>query len=160
MADSTLILGEYRRTVDDRFRLSVPLELVEKLQIEDGSGVLAKERPGCISLWNRAGWQEQLDSNVQLIESRLQANRLSMQSAQLQKLGRLLSTRHRDVPIAGRGRIVIPEGFREFLRVEPGSEVIVIGAAVCIEIWQVDAWLGCLNEQIPDFGELMNELAR
>ena len=34
----------------------------------------------------------------------------------VQMLGRLLSTRHRNVRLAGRGRLVIPEGFRIFKR--------------------------------------------
>ena len=74
-------------------------------------------------------------------------------------LGRLLSTRHKSVPIAGRGRLLIPEGFRQFLGVEPGGEVLVIGAAVCVEVWRPDAWVGYLDENIPEFRRLFDELA-
>ena len=42
-------------------------------------------------------------------------------------LGRLLSTRHRTVQLAGRGRLLIPEGFREFLGVEPNGEALFWG---------------------------------
>jgi MraZ protein len=74
-------------------------------------------------------------------------------------LGRLLSTRHREVKLAGRGRLAIPEGFREFLGGEPNSEVMVIGAAVCIEIWRPEAWLACLNDQIPQFSQILDDLS-
>ena len=79
--------------------------------------------------------------------------------AYVQLLGRLLSTRHREVQIAGRGRLSIPEGFREFLGIEENGEAIVVGAAVCVEIWRPDAWINYLDEQIPQFGNLVEQLA-
>ena len=63
-----------------------------------------------------------------------------------QRLGRLLSTRHRSVELGARGRLLIPEGFREFLGVEPGGEVLIVGAGVCIEIWNPAKWLGHLED--------------
>jgi MraZ protein len=86
------------------------------------------------------------------------AQRLNHQLGEMQMLGRLLSTRHRAVQLAGRGRLLIPEGFREFLGVEAGGEVMIVGAAVCIEIWDLQAWLACLREEIPRFGQLLQDL--
>ncbi len=157
---SKLILGEFRRTVDDRFRLSIPSELSAHWDAENFNGVLAKERPGCLSLWQSDQWQHHLESGVRVVESKLLAGRLGERVAEVQLLGRLLSTRHRPVQLAGRGRLLIPEGFREFLGVEPGGEVLVVGAAVCVEIWRVDAWLEHLQEQIPRFGEILEDLSR
>jgi len=77
----------------------------------------------------------------------------------VQMLGRLLSTRHREVQLAGRGRLLIPEGFREFLGVEPGGELFVVGAAVCVEIWQPDAWINYLREEMPSFRHLLEDLS-
>ncbi len=154
-----LILGEYRRSLDDRYRVSIPSELSEAWGEEKASGVLAKERPGCLSLWESGAWQEHLEAGIRVVESKLQAGRLGDRLAQVQTLGRLLSTRHRNVQLAGRGRLVIPDGFREFLGADPGTEVLVIGAAVCIEIWRLDAWLGCLQEEIPQFNHILDELS-
>lgn len=160
MTDSSLILGEFRRSLDDRFRLSIPPELMDKLNIDGNEAVLVKERPGCLSLWRADAWKAQLEASMQIIESKLRANRLSTRSSELQTLGRLLSSRHRDVSIAGRSRLVIPEGFREFIAAEPGSDVLVVGAAVCIEIWRIDSWRDCLDEQIPTFANLLEQLAQ
>ena len=159
MLESSLILGEFRRSIDERFRVSVPTELLEGL-LDDQDATLVKERPGCCSLWKRSVWKERLTSNVRVIESKLSADRMYHRSRDLQKLGRLLSTRHRDIQIAGRGRIFIPEGFREFLNIEPGSEIFIVGAAICIEIWSIDAWRNCLDEQIPEFSGLLEDLAQ
>jgi MraZ protein len=153
------ILGEFRRAVDDRFRLSMPTELLEPLAAEGLDFILAKERPGSLSLWSTTTWQQRLDSGVQLVQSKIQAGKLEGRLEDVQLLGRLLSTRHRNVQLAGRGRLLIPEGFREFLAVEPGGEVMLVGAAVCIEIWNPRDWVSYLNEQMPRFGKLLEELA-
>ena len=87
------------------------------------------------------------------------ARKLEDKLGEVQRLGRLLSTRHREVQLAGRGRLVIPEGFREFLGVEPGGDVLLVGAAVCVEIWRPSAWIAYLNERIPEFESLLSELS-
>lgn len=157
-----LLLGEFPRAVDDRFRLSVPGELAEPLLGEQESTdcILAKERIGCLSLWSPAIWRERLNSGVKLIEAKMQSGRLDGRTEQVQWLGRMLSTRHRDVQLAGRGRLVIPEGFREFLAVEPGGEVIVVGAGVCVEIWQPAAWFKWLEGNMPEFRKLFEDLSQ
>ena len=165
MADAAkLILGEFQRTLDERYRLSIPSELVDQLShaqlpTADGELVLAKERPGALSLWVAAQWQEKLQADVQLIESKLQARRLQERSSDVQRLGRLLSTRHTTVQIVGRSRLLIPEGFREFLGVPPNGPVVVIGAALCVEIWRPSAWFAYLDDQIPQFRQLMDDLS-
>ncbi len=156
-----LILGEFRRTVDDRFRLSVPSELLAPLQegLEGEEGcVLVKERPGALSLWQATRWQSHLQGAVHVLEAKWQSGRLNNRLHEMQGLGRLLSTRHRDVQLAGRGRLVIPEGFREFLGVEAGHDVMLVGAAVCIEIWHPTRWLEHLGTEMPGFGRLLEDL--
>ncbi len=152
------ILGEYTRTVDDRYRITVPSELSEKLAAEGSDLILAKERPGCLSLWNAESWQSKLDAEVKLIQDKMQAGKLESRLPHVQLLGRLLSTRHRKVTLAGRGRLLVPEGFREFLRVEPGGDVLVVGAAICVELWNPDFWLKYLDGRMPRFRRLVDRL--
>ncbi len=161
MPNSThkLILGEFRRALDDRFRLSIPSELCTAWGEDRPECMLAKEQPGCLSLWPAEQWRDHLESGVRVVESKLQAGRLSQRVADVQLFGRLLSTRHRPIQLAGRGRLLIPEGFREFLGVEAGGEVLVVGAAVCIEIWRLEPWLAHLQAQIPRFGEILEDLS-
>ncbi len=155
--NNPLILGEAQRTLDERFRLSLPAEMAEAF---GGECILAKERPGCLSLWDAATWQKKLDEGVELIERKMQSGRLEGKIAQVQLFGRLLSTRHRPVQLAGRGRLLIPEGFREFLAVEAGGEVLVVGAAVCLEIWNPSRWLKYLETRMPRFRRLFDRLAQ
>ncbi len=156
---TSFLLGEHRRTLDDRYRLSVPTELAEPLLGDGQECILVKERPGSLSLWGTEQWQQRLDRGVQLIQSKLEAGRLEGRIDQVQRLGRLLSTRHRLVKFAGRGRLVLPEGFREFLGVEAGGDVLVVGAALCIELWEPSAWFRYLEETMPEFHRLFDELS-
>jgi MraZ protein len=153
------ILGEFQRTLDERYRLSVPGELGDLLTATSTDCFLAKERPGCLSLWSAPVWQSKLDAGVHLVQEKIRSGRLEGKLSQVQMFGRLLSTRHRPVQLAGRGRLLIPEGFREFLGVEPGGEVMVVGAAVCVEIWNPPAWLKYLERRIPRFRRLFDQLS-
>jgi MraZ protein len=154
------ILGEFQRTLDDRYRLSVPSELGDLLTAESTDCFLAKERPGCLSLWSAPVWQTKMEQGVELIQQKMRAGRLEGRIRDVQQLGRLLSTRHKPVQLAGRGRLLIPEGFREFLGVEPNGEVMVVGAAVCIELWNPKAWLAYLESRMPKFGRLFDQLSQ
>lgn len=160
-ASEQFIIGEQQRTIDERFRLSIPLEMADQLIGENGKDcILAKERPGCLSLWSTELWEEKLRESVELVQLKMQAGKLEGRTQQVQALGRLLSTRHKTVQLAGRGRLVIPEGFREFLAVEPGNEVVVVGAAVCIEIWKPALWYEYINTQVADFTQMLDQLAQ
>jgi MraZ protein len=154
-----MLIGEYRRTIDERYRLSIPAELAEPLLEGSEEAVLAKERPGCLSLWNVAKWHHKLASGVSLVEQKIAAGRLEGRLDEVQRLGRLLSTRHTTVPLAQRGRLVVPEGYREFLGVQPGNELFVVGAAVCLELWRPEAWFRFIEEQMPEFRRLFDSLS-
>ncbi|MDR1493172.1 MAG: division/cell wall cluster transcriptional repressor MraZ [Planctomycetaceae bacterium] len=154
-----LILGEFSRRIDERYRLSLPSEFLELFQPKDGDCIIAKERPGCLSLWEHSAWQEKLDARVDLIQQRIKLGDLEQKMPQLQMFGRLLSTRHRPVQLAGRGRLLIPEGFREFLGIEPEKEVMVVGAAVCLEIWRPQKWIAYVEGRMPKFRKLLDTLS-
>jgi len=158
------ILGEFPRTVDDRHRISIPQELVslllpEALLREDSGCILAKERPGCLSLWNASVWQTRTDQAVDLVKGKMRAGKLEGRLDDVQRLARLLSTRHRIVQLTDRSRLLIPEGFREFLQSEANAEVMVVGAGVCLEIWHPRAWIGYVEGHMSEFRELFDRLS-
>jgi MraZ protein len=156
-----LITGEFARSLDDRHRLSLPPELLEAL-CPDGSDscVLAKERLGCLSLWQAAVWRDKVQAGLDLIRQKILAHRLEGSLGKVQQFGRLLSTRFRDVKLGDRGRLVLPEGFRDFLGVEPGGDVLVVGAAICVELWHPEQWRRYLLRRMPRFNPLFEELSR
>ena len=155
MPPANFLVGEFRRTLDERYRLTIPNELADRITTETGTDcVLAKESVGSLSLWKSADWKASLDKEIVAVQALLESGRLKDRLDVVQKFGRLLSTRQREVQMAGRSRLSIPEGFREFLGVEPGGEVFVVGAALCIEIWRPDAWFRHLQEEMPQFKQM------
>jgi MraZ protein len=162
-APQQIILGEYHCTLDERFRLSLPRKLADSLG-GNGRGILAKERSGCISLWNADAWEAKWSAKVRLLEQKIQAESFGDDRiGQIQLLGRLLSTRQKAIELKGRGRLLVPESFRKFLGVDrdpPDNEVLVVGAAVCIEIWKPQAWQAYLETRMPRFRRLFHELSR
>ena len=153
-----LLIGEYPRTLDERFRLGLPNELLDELTAAGQELMLAKERSGCLSLWSAAVWKPRLEASVAVLRSKLVAGTLTQRVDQVQDLGRLLSTRHRTVALAGRGRLVIPDGFREFLGVDAGGDLLVVGAAVCVELWNPTAWSEFITAEMPAFRRRIDEL--
>ena len=120
--------------------------------------VLSKERVGCLSLGNALIWKPRIDAAVDVLRGKLTAGVLAQRVDQVQGVGRLLSTRHRTISLAGRGRLVVPDGFREFLGVEPGGDLLVVGAAVCVELWNPNAWSEFITTEMPDFRRQLDEL--
>lgn len=153
------ITGEFKRVIDERFRITLPPELAEPIADVEGDTILAKERYGCLSLWRAADWQQRIDDGVGLIRQKIQTGRMEQKWGDVQRFGRLLSTRSKTVRLANRSRLVVPEGFREFLDVAPESEVMLVGAAICVEIWNPHAWQETLRQEMPTFGPLFKELA-
>ena len=159
MPPETFITGEVKRTIDDRFRVSLPTEMATAVTDEEGETIIAKERYGCLSLWRAAEWQKRMDDGVGLIKQRIQAGRMEQRWDEVQRLGRLLSTRSKTVKLANRSRLLVPEGFREFLDVNTNQEVMIVGAVICVEIWQPAAWLETLKQDMPGFGNMFQGLA-
>ena len=89
-----LILGEFRRKLDERHRLLIPKPLADPLTAESPECILAKERPGCVSLWPATRWQAQLEKGVAWIEEKLRREKLEDEIGRVQLFGRLFSTRH------------------------------------------------------------------
>ncbi|WP_437206387.1 division/cell wall cluster transcriptional repressor MraZ [Planctomicrobium sp. SH664] len=155
----SFLTGEFRRTLDDRFRLTLPTELAQGITDQAGETIVAKERYGCLSLWKAGDWRERMNDGVSLIREKIRAGRMEQRWTDVQRLGRLLSTRSTEVTLANRSRLLIPEGFREFLDVDKGGDVMVVGAVICVEIWNPRAWLEQLKSDMPEFGELFRNLS-
>lgn len=57
--------------------------------------------------------------------------------------------------ISNQGRVTLPQGFREYAAIEPGTEVIVVGVEIGVEIWSTERWnaeLERMNEHVREKG--------
>ena len=152
------LTGEIKITLDERFRLTLPPDFADAVSGDASELVVAKERAGCLSLWPQDEWTKRLESGVSLLKQKIDAGRMEQRWGDVQRLGRLLSTRHQEVSLAGRSRLLIPEGFRQFLGVDAGGEVVGVGAVICVEIWNPSMWVDVLRDEMPEFGDLFKNL--
>ncbi|QDT65522.1 division/cell wall cluster transcriptional repressor MraZ [Calycomorphotria hydatis] len=160
MPADTFLTGEIKRSLDERHRLSLPAEMALAAADDEGESILTKEKLGCLSLWPAKEWRAREEAGVELIRQKIAAGRMDQRWEDVQRLGRMLSTRSRTVKLANpnQSRLLIPEGFREFLGVPAGSEVMVVGAVVCVEIWNPEVWLKQLEEDMPSFTGLFRDM--
>jgi len=159
MTSELFITGEIKRTLDERFRVTLPTEMASAVTDEAGETLITKEREGCLSLWRSSDWNQRQEAGVALIKQKITAGRMEGRWGEVQRLGRLLSTRSKIIKLANRSRILIPEGFREFLDVSPNQEVMIVGAVICVEIWHPEIWLNTLREEMPEFNPLFQKLS-
>lgn len=159
MSPLPFITGETRRTIDDRFRISLPPEMAQAVTDDDGTTLITKERYGCLSLWRASEWQQRHDAGLAILQQKIQAGRMEQRWDEVQRLGRLLSTRSQTVQLANRSRLLVPDPFREFLGVAANQEVLLVGAVVCVEIWNPAAWLDALKTDLPEFHTLFKSLS-
>jgi MraZ protein len=160
MSERHLIVGEFVRSLDDRYRLSVPQEFADVVAPNaDSICVLAKERYGALSLWGKEAWQERIEPGLAVVRQKVLGRWLPTQAAEVQQFHRLLSTRSREVTLAGRSRLVIPEEVRDFLRVKAGENCVIVGAGICVEIWHPETWQDYLKQEIVSFGTLFEKLS-
>jgi len=54
--------------------------------------------------------------------------------------------------------LVVPDGFREFLGVGRIVEMLIVGAAVCDELWNPNSWSDFITTEMPDFRRQIDEL--
>ena len=154
--------GEVLCSIDRHRRLTVRDPLAEVLKGWRGESWLVKERPGALSLWPPdSGEEDRLEAQLNdLIVSKMQHDLYRDRLDELLAFGRLLSTRRARIELKGGPRLLLTKEFCDFLGVEAGGKVYVVGAAACLEIWRPDAWVSFVEERIGEFRQMFQELAK
>jgi len=120
-----MLIGEYRHTIDDKNRLSLPA----KFRKEMGKTVVVT--PGldsCLFVFTAKSWE---NLSASLSDS-------SVLSADRRQLNRYLLGGATEVPVDGAGRMLLSEHLREWGKLQ--SKVVVIGVRDRVEIWDESLW--------------------
>ncbi|MDR1249576.1 MAG: division/cell wall cluster transcriptional repressor MraZ [Treponema sp.] len=117
--------GEYKITLDDKGRLSLPSKL--RAALEDQVYMLTKGPDGCLLLYPMEEW----DTLMEKVR-----NFSTAFSAEFRALRRRLIGPAQDVELDKAGRIPIPQTLREYA--ELVRDCIVLGQDDYIEIWNAD----------------------
>jgi len=140
-----LLTGEFRNTLDEKGRLSLPARMRSELPGTDL--VLTQGIDKCLWLFPPVCWQEftqKLMSNTSLFQakSRLVQRRI-LAPAQEVEIDRL-------------GRISIPQSLREWAGLT--RECVILGISKYIEIWDAQEYRHYLDENEKEFLQAAEEL--
>ncbi len=122
-----MLIGEYRHTIDDKNRLSLPA----KFRRETGKKVIITSGlDSCLFIFTVNSWEE--------ITKRLSSSDSSMLSADTRAFNRYLLGGAVEIEVDSLGRMLIPE----FLvtRAKLGKNVVIVGVRERAEIWDEARW--------------------
>lgn len=120
-----MFLGEFKHTVDDKGRLTIPARF--RPELEQGV-VVTKGLDGCLTLYPDAEW-EALAQKV---------NALPMTDRHARDYRRFVFGSASEAAPDRQGRVLLPTYLREFAGID--SDVTVVGMNTYIEIWNPEAW--------------------
>ena len=136
-----MFLGEYRHTIDNKCRLTIPAKFRELLQ---NQCVIAKGLDGCLTVYPMEEWAlvcEKIDAKPSSDQKVRRFKRQFYASASVEVLDK-------------QGRLSIPSALMEHAAID--KEVVIVGESNTFELWSVQRW----NEQLSeDEEESFEELA-
>jgi MraZ protein len=137
-----MFLGEYRHSVDDKGRLTVPARFRHLL--EDGGGYINQGIEPNLIVWPRATF-EHMAGKVDNLPYTDQDGR---------EFGRLFFSSAAQFELDSSGRILLPQ----FLRDQYGlsGELVLVGLGKFFEIWLPDQW--ATNRSVQRTPEKFNKL--
>jgi MraZ protein len=122
-----MIIGEYRHSIDDKNRLSLP----SKFRKEMGKTVvIAPGLDSCLFIFSMKEWEK--------IAERLSVSETSMLQANNRSFNRYLLGGAVEVEVDAVGRMLVPEYLRE--RAKLKSKVVFIGVRDRAELWDEKTW--------------------
>lgn len=136
-----MFLGEFEHTIDDKGRVAIPARFREDL---GERFVLTRGFEQCLQAFPRAMWED-LSAKV---------DRLPIGSPQARTLRRMLFSPAAEVEIDRQGRILIPQGLREYAGL--AEEVLITGMNTYFELWSGERWRA-LQDELSNSGAAIAE---
>ena len=119
-----LVKGEYKHSIDAKGRLAMPAKLRDEL---GERFTVTKGLDGCLAVYPEKEW-ESLEDRIRALGNGEKARRVK----------RYYFANAFDAQLDAQGRILIPEGMREFADLQ--KDVVVIGQLDHAEIWNSEKW--------------------
>jgi MraZ protein len=136
--------GTFDYTLDAKNRLTVPARF--RAQLADGV-VMAKSTEPCVQLWVPEDYEAH---TTRALDS------LNPMSPDARKLKRFFSANSHDTELDSAGRVGFPPFLLEHASL--GKEVVVTGAADCLEVWDRAAWNAYNDELSAEAEEITARL--
>ena len=140
-----MFTGESAHTLDAKNRVFVPKRIQSHLE-RDADGnlavVLTRGFEDCVFLYSAQGWQEAVGRMVTQ----------AFAGKDQRKMQRLFFGSAHEAQLDGSGRVVLPEKLRTRAKID--KEVVIVGIADRVEIWDKQAWDAYEAEHGDDYDDL------
>jgi len=140
-----LLSGEFRNTLDEKGRISLPAKL--RGELPGSEFVLTQGVDACLWLFAPDQWNA---LSKKLIES------TSLFAARARLVQRRILAPAQEVEVDKLGRIAIPQSLREFAGL--AKECVILGITRYIEIWDAEAYKRYLEANESEFLAAAEEL--
>jgi MraZ protein len=138
-----VFLGEYQHSVDEKGRVVMPAKF--RRGLDDGV-VVTKGQEHCLYVFPAARWEEEV--------TRL--SRLPRTNRRNRNYTRSLFGGASDQELDRQGRIQVPTPLRAYAGLD--KDVVVVGVADHVEIWDVTAWSRVSVEADESYAEIEEAL--
>ena len=139
--------GEYNHTLDNKDRFILPAKFREKIKtLRIKKFFMTRGLDGCLFLLGEEAWRK--------FEEKLKG--LSFTKKQSRFFNRLYFSGACEIDIDSQGRISIPEYLKEYSNIK--REIIIVGVAERIEIWNRQEWNKFYQGNRRKFEEMAEDL--
>lgn len=138
-----LLIGEYRHTLDEKKRVSLPKAFRASL---GKRVVMTRGLDNCLFVYSRAGWEK--------VAEKLQS--LSIVNEDTRGFNRFMLSGAAEVDVDDAGRILVPDHQKEYAELK--KDVAFIGVSDHVEIWDMARWKNYKARIEKGAGELARKL--
>lgn len=125
--------GQERCLVDANGRVKLSTRFLDDFRHIGGAVVLHCLPEGVLAVYAAAVWAQMRQADPR---PAVKAARSVLFRRQLRRFGAMTQSDS----ISNQGRITIPVPFRESLELEPGTEAVLVGCEIGVEIWNASRW--------------------
>lgn len=139
--------GEYYHTIDDKDRFVLPSKFRDKIKtFPEKKFYITRGLDSCLFLFHKTEWDK--------LEERLRS--LSFTKQQSRNFNRLYFSGANEIDIDAQGRIILPSHLKDFAKIK--KEIVIIGVADRIEIWDKASWDNFYGDNSKKFEEAAESL--
>jgi len=137
--------GEFRHTLDEKNRLSIPAKFRALLQ---ESFYVTRGIDPCILICTRQNWQQ--------MERQFCDHPITNPVAR--RFKRMFYSGAQETTFDKQGRILVPQNLIDYASLN--REVVLVGVSDGVEVWDAETWDGQLAASLETFGETADELSK
>ena len=139
-----MLLGEYRHTLDDKNRVSLPAKFRKELGKKI---IITRGLDRCLSVYSMTEWKK-------FSEDLTQQTRFNQSNSRA--YDRFIASGAIETDVDSAGRILIPDFLKQYGNM--GNKVVVAGVRNRLELWNEDGWSDYMKQVEKEIGVLAEQL--